>query len=138
MPGLSPQSSLPSRSSAGRAASSEIVGYPFGYLCVKERRVRDAVVDVPSWFDGWFEETVPEPAQAAGYRAKELAGYVGLSPDAVYAALYDGRLEGLRASGRGWVIPRPAVRLWLLECAASNLLALEPSGYWRLMKGLEG
>lgn len=110
--------------------------HPFAFLCVRERRSCDAVVDVPAWFDDWFAETLPEPEKPAGYRGKEIATHLGLSPDAVYAALYDGRLEGLRATGRGWLVPRPAVRLWLLECAASNLLGFAPSGLWRVRKGL--
>jgi len=115
----------------------ELEQYPFGYLCVRELREPETPVEVPSWFDEWFDR-MPEPQDGPGYRAKELAGHLGVSPDAVYAALYDARLEGLRATGRGWIVPRQAVRLWLLESASSNLMALTPSGYWRLMKGLDG
>jgi len=116
-------------------AADPLGGYPFGFLCVREVRAPGTPVEVPPWFDDWFDR-VPEPRHGLGYRARELAGHVGISADAVYAALYDARLEGLRATGRGWVIPRAAVRLWLLECAASNLFEIEPSFYWRIRKGV--
>ena len=106
------------------------------YVCVREVRAPEAFVEVPSWFDDWFEETFPEP-DGAGYTGRELARLLGRSTDTVYAALYAGALEGSRVSGRGWLIPRPAVRLWLLECnAANDVQVSEGTDYWRHRKGL--
>jgi excisionase family DNA binding protein len=107
-----------------------------GYLCVRIRRRPDAEVEEPDWFRRAFE-ALPGPKGTAhcegdvwGYRAKELAQLLGLSTEAVYAALYDGRLEGVRATGRGWLIHREAVRLWLLEEGTANDPDFGPTAYW--------
>lgn len=101
----------------------------FAYVCVAERPAPGAAVDVPPWFDAWFDGLFPDAGSVAGYRAKEVADRLGLSSDAVYAALYDGRLEGCRATCRGWLVPGPAVRYWLLAHNSVNLLALPGTRY---------
>ena len=80
------------------------------------------VLDEPAWFAEWFAEAVPPLERGAtGYTPLQLAAALGLGKDVVYRALHDSRIEGIRVSGKGWLIPRPAVRLWLVEANALNL-----------------
>ena len=78
------------------------------------------VLDVPDWFPDWFDEHVPHP-EGTGFRPLDLADVLGLGKDVVYRALHDGRLEGMRVSNKGWLVPREAVRLWLVEANTLNL-----------------
>ena len=87
---------------------------------VRYRPTGGLVLDEPEWFTAWFDEHVPEP-EGTGFRPLELAAALGLGKDVVYRALQDARLEGIRVSNKGWLIPRPAVRLWLVEANTLNL-----------------
>lgn len=87
----------------------------FSYVLVQERPVPPSGSPVPPWFDGWFARTFPDANAVAGYRANVLGARLGAPTDAVYKALYDGSLEGFRATCRGWIVPPEAVRAWLLD-----------------------
>ena len=39
----------------------------------------------------------------------------------MYRAIHDGRLEGIQVLKKGWLLPRPAVRLWLIEANTLKL-----------------
>lgn len=77
------------------------------------------VFDEPHWFAEWFDEHVPDAGP--GFGPLQLAALLDVGKDVVYRALYDGRLEGVRMANKGWLIRRPAVRLWLVEFNTLNL-----------------
>lgn len=71
----------------------------------------------PIWFDHWFEERFPAGRE---YGPLEVAEALGVNKNVVYRALACGELDGIR-TGRKWIIPRQAIRDWLLERVAPNI-----------------
>lgn len=99
-----------------------------GYQCVKIRPQPSEQEPAPPGFDAWFKD-LPGPKllwrsqQVWGdvhpdespmcYKPREVGALFGLTVEAVHSLLYSGELHGIRGAGR-WMIPRPAVRAWLL------------------------
>ncbi len=91
------------------------------HAAARYRPTGPPVFDEPAWFAEWFDLYVPADAAGPGFGPLQLAALLGIGKDIVYRALYDGRLEGIRISNKGWLVPRPAVRLWLVEFNSLNL-----------------
>lgn len=70
----------------------------------------------PDWFEEWFSKTFTE----AAYSPRDLRRWLRMNRNGVYRALQTAELEGFRRGGR-WVIPRPALRSWLLNGYTLNL-----------------
>lgn len=70
----------------------------------------------PQWFDTWFAEHFPR----RHYGPLEVADALGVDKNVIYRALAFGELDGIR-TGRKWIIPRQAVRDWLLERVSVNI-----------------
>jgi hypothetical protein len=70
----------------------------------------------PEWFEGWFGKKFREDS----FSPLEIAARLRMDKNRVYRALNYGDLEAFRIAGR-WVIPKPAVRDWLLESYSLNL-----------------
>lgn len=71
----------------------------------------------PEWFDEWFDSKFTKEI----FTPREIAEMVGVDTQTVYRALRSAELEGFRIGQRIWVIPRPAVRQWLIERNAYNV-----------------
>lgn len=98
------------------AATPVASGVPSGFRHESARYapVGPRPYDEPDWFPAWFDEFVP-PTGRAGYAPQELAALLDLGKDVIYRAIKDGRLEAIKVSNKGYLIPRPAVRLYLVE-----------------------
>jgi len=73
----------------------------------------------PDWFASWFEKTFG-PKEA--FSPQEVAATLNRSKNFVYRALRFAELEGIRLGKRSYMIPRDALRKWLLE---QNVLNVE-------------
>lgn len=74
----------------------------------------------PDWFDPWFEERFPAQAQA-DYSLIDIADKVGVSQGIVRTAFREGALGGFELGPRTFVVPRAAVRTWLLSRYCLNM-----------------
>jgi hypothetical protein len=70
----------------------------------------------PEWFDEWFAKNFRE----AAYSPRDLQRRLRLNRGGLYRALQTAELEGIRRGGR-WIIPRPALRSWLVRGYSLNL-----------------
>lgn len=92
---------------------------------VVSRPTGATALDEPAWFAAWFDEHFPDSGQP--FRLEQIARALGLKysnggiAKPIYEALATGRLEGVKLGHRTWVVPRPALRVWLLENNALNL-----------------
>ena len=69
----------------------------------------------PEWFDAWFEKRFTEES----YTTENLPEVLGISRRRIYEEIGFGTLEAIRVGYR-WVIPRPAVKSWLLRRYSLN------------------
>ncbi len=82
---------------------------------LKRARIRDFGVDmennliIPDWFASWF---CAEFGETESFSVRDLRCYFGKHQ--IYTALTTGSLGGIKAGGK-WIVPRPALRDWLLE-----------------------
>jgi len=74
---------------------------------------------IPQWFEDWFDEKFPRGLEpyAPLYIAKKLK----VNKNVIYRALLMGELEGFRISSGRWMVPRTALKQWLLEKYSLNL-----------------
>ncbi|AOY57202.1 MULTISPECIES: excisionase family DNA-binding protein [Desulfococcus] len=63
----------------------------------------------PEWFDTWFDAKFPEEE----YGPKDIRRIMGIGKSRVYRAIDSGELEAIRV-GTWWLVPRPALKAWLL------------------------
>jgi len=68
----------------------------------------------PDWFDDWFDNTFKHEFITPAILIK-----IGFKKDQIYRAAGDGSLEAFKPNGR-WYIPRPALRIWLLQNYSLN------------------
>lgn len=66
---------------------------------------------VPDWFDEWFDTHFRDGRDIV---TPSMLVRLGIRKDQIYTALSVGELEGFKPFGR-WMIPRPALRTWLLK-----------------------
>ncbi len=66
---------------------------------------------VPDWFVIWFET---EFGEIESFTVGDLLRHHRFGKHQVYTALASGNLGGIKAGGK-WIIPRPALRDWLIE-----------------------
>lgn len=64
----------------------------------------------PLWFGSWFNELFPEETLSP----RDIHSRLEVPKDRIYRAINYGCLEAFRGTGR-WIVPRPALREWLLE-----------------------
>lgn len=65
----------------------------------------------PEWFGEWFGERFKRPID---YSPGMVVRALSIPESRVYRAISDGSLEAIRTGGR-WLIPRPALKKWLLN-----------------------
>lgn len=70
----------------------------------------------PEWFPEWFDSRF---RRRIDYSPGMVVRALGIPESRVYRAIGDGSLEAIRTGGR-WLIPRPAIRRWLLEGYSLN------------------
>lgn len=64
----------------------------------------------PTWFDHWFNTAFPDES----YSPADIRQILRMNKDRIYRAISFGELEAFRTGGR-WIIPKPAIRSWLLD-----------------------
>jgi len=72
----------------------------------------------PEWFDAWFERNF---GYKETYSPVEIARKLNRSPEFIYRALRRAELENFRLGSRTYVVPREALRKWLLESYILNV-----------------
>jgi len=72
----------------------------------------------PEWFDAWFERLF---GNKEVYAPTEIAENLNRSHEFVYRALRRAELESFKLSPRTYVIPREALKKWLLEFYILNV-----------------
>jgi hypothetical protein len=72
---------------------------------------------IPEWFEEWFDRLFP--VEEEPYGPLLVASRLKVNKNVVYRALLSGELEGIKCIGR-WVIPRRALKKWLLERYSLN------------------
>lgn len=73
----------------------------------------------PEWFEPWFDARFP-PKETIDYTLIDVADRVGVSQGIVRTAFREGALGGFELGPRTVVIPRVAIRSWLLSCYCLN------------------
>ena len=73
----------------------------------------------PEWFEEWFSRKFPPEAEP--YAPLYIAERLRVDKNVIYRALLYRELEGIKPSPGRWVIPREALRRWLLERYSLNL-----------------
>ena len=74
---------------------------------------------IPEWFEEWFNEKFPESEEP--YKPLFVAEVLKIDKNVVYRALLMGELEAIRVATGRWVIPRSALKKWLIERYSLNL-----------------
>lgn len=72
----------------------------------------------PQWFNNWFNHRFPPHRPSFGPLC--VADKLDIDKNVVYRALACGELDGIR-TGRKWIVPRDALRQWLLERVSINI-----------------
>jgi len=74
---------------------------------------------IPEWFEEWFNKKFPEHLDP--YKPICVALTLNIDKNIVYRAILNGELEAIKISTGRWLIPRDALRKWLLERYVLNI-----------------
>jgi excisionase family DNA binding protein len=72
----------------------------------------------PEWFTKWFSRIFEEKEV---YNPLEIAKALNKHPETIYRALRCAELEGIKIGKRSYIVPKDALKKWLLEYNVINV-----------------
>lgn len=72
----------------------------------------------PEWFVKWFARNFEDKEV---YSPLEVAKALSKHPETIYRALRYAELEGIKVGKRSYIIPKDALKKWLLEFNVINV-----------------